>query len=196
MGRVKTKMELITSKMKQDSTFQVRSKGMKKKAYELSTLCGIKVGIIIIDSYGKMNAEMWPKNEQEDGMKTLDDLITGYKNQELVQRKKRSFNSSHFLKAQKDVDNQLGQKTQYSIWDLSIDDMSEQELQDLNTLVEMKIKSVNNRLQYLKDDDKGKSVITSQPPVPWPYDDLDKLTDQMLGCSTTVFSNRRLLFRV
>ncbi|GKB03553.1 agamous-like MADS-box protein AGL82 [Tanacetum coccineum] len=69
-----TRMELIASDKKRELTFQGRVKGMKKKAYELSTLCGLDIGMIICSPSGQIETLSWP-NQQDDDGKTLLDLI-------------------------------------------------------------------------------------------------------------------------
>ncbi|GKB27091.1 agamous-like MADS-box protein AGL82 [Tanacetum coccineum] len=76
-----TRMELIASDKKRVLTFQGRVKGMKKKAYELSTLCGLDIGMIICSPSGQIETLSWP-NQQDDDGKTLLDLIESYKNQD------------------------------------------------------------------------------------------------------------------
>ncbi|GJU90970.1 agamous-like MADS-box protein AGL82 [Tanacetum coccineum] len=56
-------------------------KGMKKKAYELSTLCGLDIGMIICSPSGQIETLSWP-NQQDDDGNTLLDLIASYKNQD------------------------------------------------------------------------------------------------------------------
>nr|GEZ68487.1 agamous-like MADS-box protein AGL82 [Tanacetum cinerariifolium] len=75
------RMELIASDKKRELTFQGRVKGMKKKAYELSTFCGLDIGMIICSPSGQIETLSWPKKVDDDG-KTLLDLIASYKNQD------------------------------------------------------------------------------------------------------------------
>ena len=77
MVGVRRRMELIDSDKKRELTFQVRVKSMKKKAYELSTLCGLNIGMIVCSPSGQIETLSWP-NQDDDG-KTLDDLIKSCK---------------------------------------------------------------------------------------------------------------------
>nr|GEY13336.1 agamous-like MADS-box protein AGL82 [Tanacetum cinerariifolium] len=77
------RMELIASDKKRELTFQGRVKGMKKKAYELSTFCGLDIGMIICSPSGQIETLSWPKKVDDDG-KTLLDLIASYKNQDVM----------------------------------------------------------------------------------------------------------------
>ncbi|KAI8025717.1 Developmental protein SEPALLATA 3 [Camellia lanceoleosa] len=47
MGKAKQNMELIRNDKTQYVTFQKRKKGLKKKTYELKTLCDVEVCLII-----------------------------------------------------------------------------------------------------------------------------------------------------
>lgn len=47
MGRPKLSVELRINKKARRVTFKKKRKILEKKAYELSTLCGIKIGMIL-----------------------------------------------------------------------------------------------------------------------------------------------------
>ena len=51
-GRVKVKMELIKSKLRRYTTFSKRKTGLMKKAYELATLTGTQVMILVASETG------------------------------------------------------------------------------------------------------------------------------------------------
>ena len=51
-GRVKVKMELIKSKLRRYTTFSKRKTGIMKKAYELATLTGTQVMILVASETG------------------------------------------------------------------------------------------------------------------------------------------------
>ena len=72
-------MELVASDKLRELTFQGRVKGKKKKAYELSTLCGLDIGMIVCSPSAQIETPSWP-NQDDDG-KMLEDLITGSRNQ-------------------------------------------------------------------------------------------------------------------
>jgi len=51
-GRVKIKMEFIDNKLRRYTTFSKRKTGIMKKAYELSTLTGTQVMLLVASETG------------------------------------------------------------------------------------------------------------------------------------------------
>ena len=51
-GRVKVKMEFIRSKLRRYTTFSKRKTGIMKKAYELATLTGTQVMVLVASETG------------------------------------------------------------------------------------------------------------------------------------------------
>lgn len=162
MGRVKQTMELITSQKKRELCFQMRSKNMKKKAHELSTLCGVKVGIIMYRPEDSTTfSEMWPKEDHG----ALDDLISNYKNQD---RKKRSFTVAHFLGEKKENADEFMKsekgETRYPTWDSRFEEWSEQQLRDFAGFVDSKLQRAKEKVRHI---DEGKQVISNHQPTPY-----------------------------
>ncbi|XP_028783967.1 agamous-like MADS-box protein AGL82 [Neltuma alba] len=61
-------MEPIQNKKARKATFEGRKKSIMKKAYELSTLCGVEVCIIIYgpnNNEGQVPAQTWPQDPQD-----------------------------------------------------------------------------------------------------------------------------------
>ena len=60
--RSKIKHEEIPDKDRRNATFLKRTKGLKKKANELSILCGVDIGLVI-HKKEQSNAVLWPSPE-------------------------------------------------------------------------------------------------------------------------------------
>nr|XP_043607042.1 uncharacterized protein LOC122579026 [Erigeron canadensis] len=191
MGRVKTRMEFITSDKKRKSVFETRSNCIKKKAKELSTLCAINVGLIVTDpttssssssssssSDTNIKTYAWPNNNGDRIL--LDDMITRYKNQGSVKRKRT--NVEGFL------GNDETQVYPTPKLDLKYEEMSEQELRKLATFLQHKVEKVKERIQYIRpqlvdfnsDDDADLTYLLGQildNPMTPTIDDLPPLHD-------------------
>lgn len=142
MVGVRRRMELIASDKKRELTFQGRVKSMKKKAYELSTLCGLDIGMIICSPSGQIETLSWP-NQDDDG-KTLDDLIKSSRNQ----GDKRKKIVTRILKG--DTQNQAGEQ------------LGEQFGPSVSCHSQLdKIERVKQRIQYLKEENQ----VIHQPQV-------------------------------
>ncbi|KAK4795019.1 hypothetical protein SAY86_013013 [Trapa natans] len=63
MGRKKVRLELIGKESTRKTTFRKRKAGMLKKAFELTTLCGIK-GCAIIYGPNEQEPHVWPSKEE------------------------------------------------------------------------------------------------------------------------------------
>lgn len=99
MGRAKLSMTLISSEKARYATFQKRKKGLKKKTYELQTLCGVEVCLIIYRPKIDVHApgiEFWPQNNEE-----IEALIDVYQKQPVEDRNRRTINLSHFFEDRK-----------------------------------------------------------------------------------------------
>lgn len=56
LGRVKIKMAYIDNKIRRYTTFSKRKTGIMKKAYELATLTGTEVMLLVASETGKKNS--------------------------------------------------------------------------------------------------------------------------------------------
>ena len=69
MGNHKLTIELIADKKSRYKTFKRREMGLKKKFYELCTLCDVKACLIVYGSDGdgpsSSQPRFWPKNRDE-----------------------------------------------------------------------------------------------------------------------------------
>ncbi|OQV26086.1 putative Serum response factor [Hypsibius exemplaris] len=74
-GRVKIKMEFIDNKLRRYTTFSKRKAGLMKKAYELSTLTGTEVMLLVASETGHVytfaTRKLQPMIASEDGKKLI-----------------------------------------------------------------------------------------------------------------------------
>ncbi|XP_058195277.1 agamous-like MADS-box protein AGL82 [Rhododendron vialii] len=168
MGRAKQRMELIRNGKSRYVTFQKRKKGMKKKAYELQTLCDVEVCLIV---YGPttdehhnnpLEAEIWPENPD-----TIHHLLDSYKNQPPEERVKKTQTLSNFFidRNQKIEDSlvKLRKKNDdatYSTWDDRYSNWSMEQLRGFEITLEGKLRDVKARIALMK----GTSSLTQNPP--------------------------------
>ncbi|GJW04484.1 agamous-like MADS-box protein AGL82 [Tanacetum coccineum] len=143
-----TRMELIASDKKRDLTFWGRVKGMKKKAYELSTLCGLDIGMIICSPSGQIETLSWP-NQQDDDGNTLLDLIASYKNQD--GKPKKTANVTRISK----------KETQKLASESELDVKSEKELRESVMCLDSNIERVKERIEYLKKEKQPQAADES-----------------------------------
>ncbi|KAL6971888.1 hypothetical protein U1Q18_031573 [Sarracenia purpurea var. burkii] len=157
MGRAKLSMELIGNEKARYLTFQKRKKGLKKKTYELKTLCGVEVCLIVYgpktdnDQYSA-EPELWPPNREE-----VEGLIESYKKQSAEDRKRRSIDLSNFFEDRsRKVEDELvklrnkNHEARYPTWDDRYNDFSEDELREFVAILEMKLQNVKAGVELIK----------------------------------------------
>ncbi|CAL5328213.1 unnamed protein product [Camellia sinensis] len=165
MGKAKQNMELIRNDKTRYVTFQKRNKGLKKKIYELKTLCDVEVCLII---YGpKINdrptddqAEIWPPNPD-----VIQHLIDIYKNQSSEDRMRRTLGLSNFFedRNQKIEDTLVklrkkNDEARYSTWDDRYNGLSKEQLREFESVLEGKLQDVKARVAFMTSIDKKLSV--------------------------------------
>ncbi|CAL5376340.1 unnamed protein product [Camellia sinensis] len=165
MGKAKQNMELIRNDKTRYVTFQKRNKGLKKKIYELKTLCDVEVCLII---YGpKINdrptddqAESWPPNPD-----VIQHLINIYKNQSSEDRMRRTLGLSNFFedRNQKIEDTLVklrkkNDEARYSTWDDRYNGLSKEQLREFESVLEGKLQDVKARVAFMTGIDKKLSV--------------------------------------
>ncbi|GMP35847.1 hypothetical protein CsSME_00008147 [Camellia sinensis var. sinensis] len=165
MGKAKQNMELIRNDKTRYVTFQKRNKGLKKKIYELKTLCDVEVCLII---YGpKINdrptddqAEIWPPNPD-----VIQHLIDIYKNQSSEDRMRRTLGLSNFFedRNQKIEDTLVklrkkNDEARYSTWDDRYNGLSKEQLREFESVLEGKLQDVKARVAFMTGIDKKLSV--------------------------------------
>lgn len=147
MGRAKLTMQLIKKDKFRNLAFQKRKISLKKKVDELSTLCGVKVMMII---YGPKEAPvqdhlLQPDICPEDHVEVLE-LVNKYKDQPNDERKKRTFLLSNFFenrnkKAQAALTKLRVSNVQakYPSWDERFNNLSEEKLFKVASFLETKL---------------------------------------------------------
>ncbi|KAJ4975574.1 hypothetical protein NE237_000680 [Protea cynaroides] len=147
MGRAKVKLELIAKEKSRNTTFQKRKKGLKKKTYEFSTLCGVDACLIIFDPKqgDGVQPDTWPENREN-----VLNIIQKFRKHSREEQGKRQLGLPQFLEDQtKKLRSDLVKLRQrngnakYPTWDNYINDFS---LIELRTL----IASLNSKLELVK----------------------------------------------
>ncbi|KAL2526185.1 MADS-box transcription factor family protein [Abeliophyllum distichum] len=163
MGRAKLSMALRSDKRTRRVTFEKRRKGLEKKAYELSTLCGVKIGMIL---YGPADGDepvkpiIWPENHNE-----IENLISSYKKRSDDDCRQRTYDLSFFFKDQvKKVQEELMKmrkkniETKYPNWDKTYDSLTYDGLKYFGNLLQAKIETVKSRINLMK----GTQIMMNQ----------------------------------
>lgn len=158
MGRAKLSMELIKKSKARNTAFKTRKSSLKKKVYELATLCGIKAMMII---YGPkqdtqqtcpLEPEIFPINRDE-----VLELINNYKGQSLEDRRNRTILLSDFFKdmikkSQKDLTNLRisNLQSKYPTWDSRFSSFTETDLCRFAAYLEKNIENAKAKLEQMK----------------------------------------------
>ncbi|CAL5374591.1 unnamed protein product [Camellia sinensis] len=165
MGKAKQNMELIRNDKTRYVIFQKRKKGLKKKTYELKTLCDVEVCLII---YGpKINdrptddqAEIWPPNPD-----VIQHLIDTYKNQSSEDRTRRTLGLSNFFEDRNQkIEDMLvklrkkNNEARYSTWDDRYNGLSKEQLREFESVLEGKLQDVKAKVAFMKGIDQKLSV--------------------------------------
>ncbi|THG03603.1 hypothetical protein TEA_006948 [Camellia sinensis var. sinensis] len=158
-------MELIRNDKTRYVIFQKRKKGLKKKTYELKTLCDVEVCLII---YGpKINgrptddqAEIWPSNPD-----VIQHLIDTYKNQSSEDRTRRTLGLSNFFEDRNQkIEDMLvklrkkNNEARYSTWDDRYNGLSKEQLREFESVLEGKLQDVKAKVAFMKGIDHKLSV--------------------------------------
>ena len=97
MGRGKLQMEMIGDEKTRYRTFGNRSKGLKKKLHELSTLCDVEACMILYhgdaaDGPCSSRPDVWPENRDK-----VERIINRYLNERKEADRKRTLDLSDVL---------------------------------------------------------------------------------------------------
>ncbi|KAI3469307.1 hypothetical protein Pfo_025970 [Paulownia fortunei] len=155
MGRGKLRMQLISNEKARRMAFEKRKKGLEKAANELSTLCGVDIGMII---YGPAQSNesneptIWPRNHE-----VVAGLIDSYKSRSDYDCRYRTYNLSAFFKDQTEkVEDELGKlrkkmrEVKYPKWDDKFNCLSQDELKQFVSVLKAKIDAVRGRINVMK----------------------------------------------
>ncbi|XP_041003308.1 agamous-like MADS-box protein AGL82 [Juglans microcarpa x Juglans regia] len=155
MGRGKLPMEIIRKEKSRITTFQKRKRGLMKKAYEFSTLCGSDTCMII---YGPKSGDRelelgtWPQDRAE-----VDRIINKYKTDSTLKRARGAFDlSDFFVDRNKRVEVEIKKlrknilMAKYPTWDDRIELLTEDQLRLLLDVMDAKIEGAGLRINMMK----------------------------------------------
>ncbi|KAL6322390.1 hypothetical protein AAG906_007943 [Vitis piasezkii] len=156
MGRSRLPLELIPKEKSRKITFQKRTMGLKKKTYEISTLCGVDACVIIYNWTSDdrpMEPIFWPSNPEE-----VKSIINRYKEHSKEERGLKTLDLSGFFeertkKIQKEISklgHQGADQTKYPTWDDRLNDLSADQLRELVNALGNKLEVIKSRVELLK----------------------------------------------
>ncbi|CAA0833778.1 Unknown protein [Striga hermonthica] len=154
MGRGKARLRFIADTKKRSEEFEKRKKALEKSASELSTLCGVDVGMII---YGPVHSKdyldspaMWPRNSPE----VLEGLIESYKSTLGYEGRPKEYGLSDFFtekaaKAEEELKKLRGLRYPMPHED-SFNCMPLEDIEQLCGVLGAKIEAVRGRINEMK----------------------------------------------
>ncbi|EES10067.2 agamous-like MADS-box protein AGL80 [Sorghum bicolor] len=157
MARKKVNLQWISNNATRRATYKRRSQGLEKKASELTTLCGIKLCVVVYGE-GEAQPKVWPSDEE------AKDLLMKFNNMVDVSSLKKTKNQEDFLhsrslKLHEQVTKLELENRERETLDLLHDSMygerpslvgtDKDELLSLRDVVEMKMRKIKARLQQL-----------------------------------------------
>ncbi|XP_034676484.1 agamous-like MADS-box protein AGL104 [Vitis riparia] len=146
MGRGKQEMRRIEDKATRQVSFSRRKKGLIKKAYELSVLCGIDIALIMFSPSGRLT--------QFSGKKRIEEVLTRYMNLTDEEREEGGDVNSQIKELQREVD-RLQQQLQTAEEQLrefepqSLDFKSMGEIESMEERLVHTLEHVLQRKEYL-----------------------------------------------
>lgn len=154
MGRAKVPIKLIEDPKSRNATFIKRRKGLKKKAMEFGTLCGVDVCMICFGPQDdrQYEPEIFPNDSNE-----VCRIIKRYQDLPREEQDRRKLNLVSFLQAKNiKLEDELKQRKRetFSILDPSCDnqwnDLPIESLQQLMYTLDEKLKTVNMKIGSMK----------------------------------------------
>ncbi|KAL0348605.1 UNVERIFIED_CONTAM: hypothetical protein Sangu_1088300 [Sesamum angustifolium] len=157
MGRAQLRLELISNEKARVAAFGKRKKSLEKAAHELSTLCGVDIGMVVYfpaQNYEANQPTIWPK----DGHELLTSLIHSYKSRSGYDcRRSSTYNLSDFFKDQTERTQEELKKlrkkvraVKYPKWDERYNCSSGDQLKEIVSLLNAKIDAVSGRINSEK----------------------------------------------
>ncbi|XWS33835.1 hypothetical protein CRYUN_Cryun22dG0117100 [Craigia yunnanensis] len=167
MGRGKLSMKLIEHEKTRAKTLKKRMEGLKKKAYEFSILCDVKVCMIIFEPKLKdspAKVEVWPSDPVQ-----VKSIIDKYKSKAASDVQKNIFSVFDFFNLRKRlVHDEVAQvrkanfKAKFPTWDDRIDDFSPEQIASFLTKLDLKIEVVKRKIMLMKGDDQDHLLQSSK----------------------------------
>ncbi|XVF15875.1 hypothetical protein REPUB_Repub09cG0193900 [Reevesia pubescens] len=159
MARGKLSMKLIEHEKTRATTLKKRMKSLKKKAYEFSTLCDVKVCMIIFEPRLKdrpAKVEIWPSDPDQ-----VNSMIDKYKTKAASDAQRKMFNIFDFFNLRKkQVHDEVAQvrkanfKAKFPTWDGRIDNFSPEQLRSFLTRLDLNLEVVKRKIMMMKGDDQ------------------------------------------
>ena len=164
-GRGKLQMEMIGDEKTRYRTFGNRSKGLKKKLHELSTLCDVEACMILYhgdaaDGPCSSRPDVWPENRDE-----VERIINRYLNERKEADRKRTLDLSDVLGSTKTkVEPEKNGKSegQASWAGIELEGLSYEKLMELLEMLDKKIEDVDSLIDFKKKE----AGLTSKASLP------------------------------
>ncbi|KAK4405488.1 hypothetical protein Sango_0555300 [Sesamum angolense] len=175
MGRAQLRLELISNEKARVAAFGKRKKSLDKAAHELSTLCGVDIGMVVYFPAQNNEANqptIWPK----DGHELLTSLIHSYKSRSGYDCTRSStYNLSDFFKDQTERTEEELKKlrkkmraVKYPKWDERYNCSPGDQLKEIVSLLKAKIDAVSGRINsekssgtiYTESGDQLKEIVS------------------------------------
>ncbi|KAK4726297.1 hypothetical protein R3W88_031214 [Solanum pinnatisectum] len=172
MPRTKVKFALIENKAKRKASYKLRLKGLFKMAYELTTLCGVEMAIIVYSPY-QNQPDLFPNYanafntfKRFSELSVLDQskhMMTG---EEFTKRRIEKLEKQlHKVRKENRV-NECTNKMYQVLKGIDIPaDMNPYDLNDLSFVIKQNLKQVREVMKA-KTDGEGSTLNAHQPMVP------------------------------
>lgn len=159
MGRGKLKMEMIGDEKTRYRTFRNRSKGLKKKLHELSTLCDVEACMILChgdaaDGPCSSRPDVWPENRDE-----VERIINRYLNERKEDDRKRTLDLSDVLgstktkvEPEKLMEKNGKSEGRASGAGIELEGLSYEKLMELLEKLDKKIEDVDSLIDFKKKE--------------------------------------------
>uniref|UniRef100_A0AAU7LJK3 MADS92 n=1 Tax=Hippophae rhamnoides TaxID=193516 RepID=A0AAU7LJK3_9ROSA len=163
MGRGKLPLELITKEKSRRTTFEKRKKGLMKKTYELSTLCGVKVCLLIFDYNNPLaEPETFPSNAEQ-----VRSLVNKFEADQTETKKNltlHDFYRARLKKVKKEIEGNRAQEhnrqiSDFPSWDDRLNGFSIDQLFELLNLMQNKIEALDQQIIM-------KNIMTQKSSIP------------------------------
>jgi hypothetical protein len=169
MGRRKVSMGLIPNRRVRASTFGKRKEGLKKKANELSVLCGVEVALVVAPADGEGGAGAATAKAEADVWESKEGVLARYRELDPEARARHTFRDYLFAELGKE-EAKLARVRQagpdgLDCWDKALDGVDTvEEAQKLLDAIDAAIQAADDRRRALgmpvdDDEDGGGGIV-------------------------------------